>query len=79
MLNREVNHSASYLHGFVEARKQGSPLLDQNERTELALVILKQELSSFELDFGVASGHTNVVNSEVALVATAQFEDGLVG
>ena len=55
VFNGEVDDSATNLHGFIEAWQKWCPLLDQHESTKLALVVLKKELSSLELNFRVAS------------------------
>ena len=79
MLDREVDDSAADLHGLVEAGQKWRSLLHQNQSTKLALVIFKQELSSLELDFRVASRDGDVIDSQIALVASSKLEDCLAG
>ena len=55
VLHREVDNSASNLHGLVKAGQKWCSLFDQNECSKLALVVLKEEFSSLELNFRVAS------------------------
>ena len=73
----EVDDSSTNLHGFVEARQKRRPLLYEHECAKLALVILKQEFSSLELDFCVAARHRNVINTQVTFMPTAELKDCL--
>ena len=77
MLDREVDDGAANLHGLVEAWQERSPLLDEDQGSELALVVFEQELASFKLDFGVAPGYRDVVDAQVTLVPSSQLEDSL--
>lgn len=53
-------------------------MLDQNECTKLALVIFEHELSILEFDFSVTTRHRNVINPQVRLVTTTEFENILL-
>ena len=78
-LDREVNDSSPNLHSFVKSRQKGRALLDQNKRTELALVVLQEELALLELDFRVAPTNRNIIDAQIALMAAPELEDCLVG
>lgn len=74
-LDREVDHCPPHLHCFVVSREERCALLNENKGPELALVVFEHELAVVELDLRVAAGNRDVVNSEVALMATAKLED----
>ena len=78
-LDREVNDSSPNLHSFVKSRQKGRALLDQDKRTELALVVLQEELALLELDFRVAPTNRNIIDAQIALMAAPELEDCLVG
>lgn len=78
MLYREVDDSATNLNGLVVTWQKRGPLLDENESSKLALVILKKEFALFKLDFGVTSADRNVINAQVTFMATAQLENCFV-
>ena len=78
MLYREVDDSATNLNGLVVTWQKRGPLLDENESSKLALVILKEEFALFKLNFGVTSADRNVINAQVTFMATAQLENCFV-
>ena len=78
MLHREVDDSAADLNGLVVTWQKRGPLLDENESSKLALVILQKEFAFFKLDLGVTSADRNVINAQVTFVATAQLENCFV-
>jgi hypothetical protein len=49
-------------------------VLEKDNRTELRGIVLNIEPILFALDNGVTSANTDVVNSHLTFVASAQFE-----
>ena len=63
MLYREVDDGAANLHSLVVPWQERRPLFDEDKRAKLALVVFKEELSSFELDLGMAARYRDIVNT----------------
>ena len=54
-------------------------MLDQDECTKFALVVFKQELASFKLNFRVAPRHRDIIDSQITLMPPAQLEHSFAG
>ena len=54
-------------------------MLDQDECSKFALVVFKQELASFKLNFRVAPRHRDIIDSQITLMPPAQLEYSFAG
>ena len=75
----EIDDCASNLNSFIIAREQRRAALDKNQRSKLALVVLKHEAAVLQLDLCVAARDRYVVYAEVGLMAAPQLEDIFMG
>ena len=63
MLDREVDDRAADLNSLVETWQERCTLFDEDKCAKLALVVFKEELSSFKLDFGMAARHRDIIDT----------------
>ena len=78
MLDREVDDRAADLHSFVIPGQERGSLLDEDKGSKFALVIFQKELAPLKFDFRVAAANRDVIDAQVAFMATAQLEHCLV-
>ena len=71
LLDLKVDHCAAYLDGLRNGHRQRQPLSDQNQCAKFRHVVLKVEAIVFESNDGMATADTDIIDSEVAVMASS--------
>jgi len=68
--NTKINYCTANLDCLVEAGQQRGSLLNKHQGSKLRLVILEHKFAIFKLDLSMASAYGDIINPQVAFMAS---------